>query len=188
MKVTYLVTLIVFTLFFQACSTKEIKQKSHIAYPQYPQKPRIVYLDTYRGGKSKETTSTFALMLGEKSSKTSSARIVKPYGVATQKGKLYVADTGSRSVFVIDMNTSDTKSHLGSGTSGKLANPVSIAFDAEGTTYVSDSREKTIKGFDKDGKYVYVHGGRLEFTHPTGITIDKKLNRLYVVDTKKTSL
>ncbi len=185
MRKAFLLISVVTMLFFQACSTKEVKPKVQLAYPPYPQKPRIVYIDTYRGGNSQETTSSFAMLLGEKSSKNTTPSIVKPYGVAIQNGRLYVADTGSNSVFVIDMNTTHTIDTLGSGISGRLSNPISIAFDANGTTYVSDSRAKAIKGYDKDGKYVYVHGGRMEFSHPTGIAIDKKLNRLYVVDTKK---
>lgn len=184
MRTASLLLLTLLTLFFQACATKEVNEKPHLAYPVYPLEPKIVYIDTYTGGKAVDSTSAFDLLLGEGSSIKRSATIIKPYGVGINNGKLYVADTGASAVFVIDMKTRDL-SYIGTEGMGRLSSPVSIAFDAKGTVYVSDSRDKTIKGYDKDGKYIFVHGGRMQFLHPTGIAIDKELNRLYVVDTKK---
>lgn len=184
MKNIFVLISLSFMLFFQGCTTKEIVPKVHIAYPPYPQKPRIVYLDTYRGGKSVETTSSFDLLLGEDSSPKTQSQIAKPYGVAINSNKLYVADSGNNAVFVIDMGTKDTLDMLGTDNIGGLRAPATIAFDDSGMVYVSSPMERVIKGYDQNGTYTYVHGGRLEFTHPTGIAIDKKLNRLYVVDTK----
>jgi YVTN family beta-propeller protein len=178
-------------LFFQACATKvDAPPPQTIVFPPYPEEPKILYLDTYIGGvgKAVDEKSDFAkgidLFLGEDSKKkVSGSKIIKPYGVGLQNGKLYVADTGSNVVFVIDEKSKELE-FIGSGAVGTLSDPVSIAFDANGTTYVSNSRASTIQGYDEERKQKYVLGGRLEFAKATGIAINKKLNRLYVVDTK----
>lgn len=184
MRTIFLFISIITALFFQACATKGIEEKKHIVFPKYPQKPKIIYLSTYRGGTSVDLTSTFDLLLGASSNKVHTANMVKPYGAGMKNGKLYVADPGSSSVFVIDLKTREL-SHLGTSIRGQLKAPVSIAFDSAGTVYVTDSKQKTVQGYDKNGKFVYIHGGRMEFSHPTGLAIDEKLNRMYVVDTKK---
>ena len=179
--------LILFTLIFSACSSKKVEVENTILFPAYPEEPRILYLKTFTGGVTKEAdtsfTSSLDSFLGENTSKSVTSNIIKPYGAAIQKGKIYVADTGSSSVFVINEKTRKTN-FIGTGVIGRVSAPVAIAFDANNTTYVSDRRLNTIQGYDEDLSLVFSLGGRLEFTAATGIAIDKELNRLYVVDTK----
>lgn len=179
--------LILFTLFFSACSYKTVEVENTILFPAYPDEPRILYLKTFRGGIVKEADSSFTntldSLLGEKTSKPVTSNIVKPYGTAVQNGKVYVADTGSSSVFVIDEDTRKTN-FIGTGVIGRVSAPIGIAFDSNNTTYISDRRLKTIQGYDENLSLVFSIGGRLEFTTPSGIAIDKNLNRLYVIDTK----
>lgn len=186
MRAVFILMLVVVMVSFQACSSKTVETKPpKIVFPPYPDEPRIVYIDTYTGSTDKEKEeSALDLFLGEEQAGSrGSARIVKPYGVGLHDGKLYVADTGSDAVFVIDEATKKV-SFIGTEAVGRLVGPVSISFDSNGTLYVSDSRQKTVQGYSKEGKLNFVLGGRLEFVHPTGIAIDKKRNRLYVVDTK----
>lgn len=191
MKTIFLFSLAVVALLFQACSPKvEVAPPQTIVFPQYPGEPKILYLDTYRGGVSKavdekgDFSKALDIFLGEESgSKQRRSNIVKPYGVGLQGGKLYVVDTGSNAVFVIDEKSREV-SFLGTGPVGRLTDPVSVAFDASGTAYVSNSKLSTIQGYNAYGKQIFVLGGRLEFAKPTGIAINKKLNRIYVVDTK----
>lgn len=183
MKIIFLSISIFVMLFFQACATKPVDVKWTITYPSYPEEPKILYLDTYRGGSTPDTTTALDLFLGEATRDNKSLNIVKPYGVGLQNGKVYVADSGSDIIFVIDEKTREL-SLIGDGAVGRLASPVSIAFDENQNIYVSDSRLKTINGYDKDGNLNFILGGRLEFIHPTGIAIDRSQNILYVVDTK----
>ena len=174
---------LIIMLFFQACATKVVQEKPTIVFPSYPQEPKILYLDTYRGGTTESTVSALDVFLGETKNNSKATTIVKPYGVAILDGKLYVADTGTDVVFKIDEKSRELQ-YFGAGVAGRLASPVGIAIDANKTIYVSDSRQRTVQGYDTDGNYKFVLGGRLEFVHPTGIAIDKKQHRLYVVDTK----
>ncbi len=186
MKRTFLFVSILVMVILTGCSTKTVEVKPNIVFPSYPDEPKIVYLDTYKGGVSAEDNSlgsALDIFLGEEKGGRGESNIIKPYGVGLQNGKVYAADTGSDAVFIMDEKSKEVE-FLGTKARGRLASPVSIAFDSNGTVYVSDSRQKTIQGYNNKGKLIFVLGGRLEFTHPTGIAINKKLNRLYVVDTK----
>lgn len=174
-------------LFFTACSTNQVQVKPTIVFPAYPEEPRILFLDTYRGGTTTPDTSLTQMInvfLGEsESEKAKSSYIIKPYGVGILGKKLYVADPASGAVFIIDENSREAD-FIGTGVVGRLSKPTSVAFDKNGIVYVSDSQLKTIQGYDSNGTQVFALGGRLEFTNPTGIAIDEKSHRLYVIDTK----
>ncbi len=187
MRNIFLLISVLAVLLMSGCATKKVEVEPTIVFPPYPAEPKILYLETYRGGISKEEDTGLSGLvdglLGEGSNGPSASKIIKPYGVGLSNGKVYVADPPSNAVFVIDKKTREVD-FLGTGMVGRLSNPISLAFDANKTVYVSDARQKAIHGYNKEGKHVFALGGRLEFTHPTGIAVDKKLNRLYVVDTK----
>ncbi|MCW8895582.1 6-bladed beta-propeller [Sulfurimonas sp.] len=183
MKIIFLSIQVVIVFFFQACATKEVVEERTIMFPQYPEKPKILYLTTYRGGAKDSEVSALDTFLGEAKSEKKVSNIIKPYGVGLQDGKVFVADTGSDAVFVIDEKSRELK-FIGNGAVGRLASPVGIAFDKDKNIYVSDSRERRINRYNINGQLNFTLGDRMEFTSPTGIAIDKKQHRLYVVDTK----
>lgn len=183
MKTIFLSIQIITMLFFQACATKEVEVEQSIIFPSYPEEPKIVYLATYRGGASEDKTSALDTFLGETKSTKKVSNIVKPYGVGLQDGKVYAVDTGADVVYVIDEASNEVE-FIGNGALGRLAGPISMAFDRDKNIYVSDSREKRINGYDKKGNLIFSLGDRLDFTNPTGIAIDKNQHRLYVIDTK----
>ncbi|WP_373071330.1 6-bladed beta-propeller [Sulfurimonas sp.] len=174
---------LIIAILFQGCTTKAPKPKQTIVFPSYPEEPRILYLDTYRGGLEEKEYNAFDVFIGEEKIDRAQSNIIKPYGVGLLNGKVYAVDTGSKLVFVMDEKTRELDL-IGTSAVGSLSAPVSIAFDANNTIYVSDSRQKRILGYDSQGKLKYSLGDRLEFARPTGIAINKSLNRLYVVDTK----
>lgn len=184
MKTIFLTFQIITLLFFQACATKEVVEvEPTIIIPPYPDEPRIVYLATYRGGMKEEKVNALDAFLGETQSTKKMSNIVKPYGVGLQDGKVYVADTGTSTLFVIDEKTKEAQ-FVGNGSEGRLASPIGVAFDRDKNVYVSDYRQKTVNAYNSQGALISAIGSRLEFAHPAGIAIDKNQNRLYVVDTK----
>ncbi|QOY51872.1 6-bladed beta-propeller [Candidatus Sulfurimonas baltica] len=182
MRIFFIFSFIVVSILFQGCFSKEVKvEKVNIVYPSFPDEPRIQYLETYRGeNNEKVELNTLDIILGESiENKSKNPLIVKPYGVTIDNGKLYAVDTATKMIFVIDEKTKDV-SFIGDGLSG----PVGIAFDSKGFAYISDTRRKAVMVYNEKGKLLTAIGSRLEFAQPTGIAIDKKLNRLYVADTK----
>lgn len=186
MKILYIAFLVLFIILIQGCSKKVIKvEDAIIVFPTAPSEPRVAYLDTYRGDKEDEIElNALDMFLGETiESKSSNPVIIKPYGVSLYDGKVYAVDTAANFVYAIDEKTKDVL-YIGRSGAGTLGGPVDVAFDSKGMVYVSDIRHKKVFVYDINGTFQYAIGDRLVFTHPTGIAIDKELNRLYVADTK----
>lgn len=188
MKKIILYFFVVIAILFQGCATKEApkKEEERVVYPAPPNEPRVAYIDTYRGRKDSEAPklSAMDILMGETiESKAMNPVIIKPYGVSLNNGKIYAVDTAAKFVYQIDEKTRDVLL-IGMSGPGTLAGPVDVAVDGNGSIYISDMRLKKIHVYNDKGIFQSSFGSRLELTHPTGIIIDKKLNRLYVADTK----
>ena len=101
-------------------------------------------------------------------------------------GNVYVADSGSKVVYVYNPNTNET-TEIGKGV---LESPKGICLDFYGKLYVADSIKKAIYVFDQNGKQVGepigepsepLYGNRdvLDFT-PLKVSVDRGGN-IYVV-------
>ncbi len=118
----------------------------------------------------------------------------EPWGVAVdQEGNVYVADTWNHRIqkFTLDGRFL-TKWGFFTNTEGQLGQPEGmwgprdIVIDADGNVYVTDTGNKRIQKFDKDGNFLaqYGGGGVIEgrFDEPVGLAIDDQGN-FYVADT-----
>ncbi len=172
---------VLYALLFFGCGAQ--KQESvRIIMPPPPEDPKLFYVDSYRGEASFTENRALDLFLG-KESKGVGKNLFKPYGVYAKGDIIYVSDTAIGNVFVIDTKNKKV-TFIGDKPAGKLALPVGIAMDSKGTLYVSDAKLKKVFGYDENGNLIYALGNKGEFRRPSGIAINKKLNRLYVVDTK----
>ncbi len=169
-------------LFNSGCAPKK-SEELRIILPPPPEEPRIFYVGSYRGEADFKDTKVLDVLIG-KESKGVGKNLFKPYGVGAKEGTIYVTDTAIGLVFVIDTKNRKV-TFLGDRPPGKLALPVSIALGAGGETiFVSDSKLKKVFGYRKNGALFFALGEKGEFRRPSGIAINHKLNRLYVVDTK----
>jgi len=158
---------------------KEVDQKFIVPAP--PEEPRLFHVATYHGESDFKQENALDLFIGDGGTFTA-RNMVKPYGVAANKGKIYATDTAQGIVFVFDTELKKV-SFLGATPPGKLALPVGIAFDGQGNTYVSDAKLKKVYVYDVNGTMNKVIGTHDEFYRPTGIAINRDLGLLYVVDT-----
>ncbi|WP_457598701.1 6-bladed beta-propeller [Hydrogenimonas sp.] len=168
-------------LFNTGCAPKKAEE-IRIIMPPPPEEPKLFYVDSYRGEADFKDTKVLDVFIG-KESKGVGKNLFKPYGVAAKDGTIYVTDTAIGLVFVIDPKNKNV-SFLGDKPPGKLALPVSIALGPNDTVYVSDSKLKKVFGYRKNGALFFALGEKGEFRRPSGIAINQKLNRLYIVDTK----
>jgi len=170
---------VLFALFFAGCSTKQ-QEEVRLVIPPPPEEPRLFYITSYFGESSFGDSKALDLFLG-KEQKGGYKRLRKPYGVFAKDDVIYVTDTAYGLVFVIDAKNKKVR-FIGDKPAGKLSLPVGVTMDQKGVLYVSDAKLKKVFGYDKDGKLVYALGSKGEFKRPAGIAVDKKRNRLYVVD------
>lgn len=162
------------------CAPKEEQAKRFII-PAPPEQPRIAHVETYRGEVDFIPKGGLDTFIGD-GGLTLSRNLNKPYGVAGNNGKVYATDTAQGVVFVFD-TVQRKVTYLGDRSAGKLASPISIAFDGQGLTYVSDAKLKKVYVYDQNGSVVKMFGTNDEFYRPTGIAINRDLGLLYVTDT-----
>lgn len=105
----------------------------------------------------------------------------KPYGIAVQKGRVYVTDTVKRVVMVFDF-PQGVYSEIGTQAEGAMRLPLGIDVDAGGVVYVSDGLNRRISVYAPDGKFLRHLGNPEILQRPAGIAIDAAGSRLYVVD------
>lgn len=160
--------------------------ESQLVWPLPPEKPRVKYLTTYRGFADfgKKPSKWKSLLLGPEPMAQVDA-MVKPYGVAVDgHGRVYVSDTASRRVFVFDP-VARTVSFVGDTGAGKVTKPIGVAVDNEGHVFVADATLNRVFGYAADGSLMIAIGREGEFENPSGLALDRQLNRLYVADSKK---
>mgnify|MGYP001595533575 CR=1 FL=1 len=179
-KVKSAAYLFLFTIFFSACVATP-HQEVKLVYPLPPQEPRIAFLGSYRGEIDVKKKSAMEGFLGFLFGSAERPDLQKPYGVASFGDKIYVTDTGSGEVLVIDVKERKVH-HIGDGGSGKLAVPIGIAIAADGTIFVADAKLKRVFGYDQTGKVKVAIGQKDELKNPAGLAINNELGRLYVVD------
>lgn len=166
-----------------AGSQQETKQRRYF-WPPLPDTPRIEWIGAYSSQNDFPKTGMEAFsdfFVG------SEARgFKKPWGITSDgKGQVYVTDTQIGSVILYDLNKK-TVSDLLKEEGGKLfENPVGIALDDAGNIYVSDSKKGRVFAFTKDGNPLLSIGNENVLDYPTGLVIDNKRKRLYVVNAHK---
>jgi DNA-binding beta-propeller fold protein YncE len=162
-------------------------QKAPVFYPPPPDLPRIQFLTSLSGSKDVESkTSSFErFVTGEKEAQR---RLNKPYGLAVQKGKIYVCDTNA-TLMVFDLEKSTFGPLHGAQGLGMLTQPQNISIDSAGNRYVADPVRGQVVMFDKNDFYVKAFGTS-DWWKPVSAAVfegslyvsDMKNNEIKVVD------
>ncbi|HUB25984.1 MAG TPA: hypothetical protein VL992_11190, partial [Tepidisphaeraceae bacterium] len=105
------------------------------------------------------------------------AMINHPYGVAVWKGCIYVCDTQSPLIEILDLRKHEMRL-MGAVEAGKLAKPVAIAIAADGYKYVADDVVGCIAVFDANDRMV----GQIGHEHFRPVCVAVRGNLLYATD------
>ena len=121
--------------------------------------------------------------------KTIGTGLNKPTSIAvTDNGQVIVCERLSHYVTVLDSKNGRKVRLFGSYGSGRgqLSYPDDIAITSKGTLLVTDYGNDRIQEFTMDGEFISCVGskgnGPLQFSHPTGIAINKTTGQVYVAD------
>lgn len=160
---------------------KEAESKvGPVFYPPLPNPPRIQHLASFSSAADLGTSQGgFADFIVGKDPREKQA-IKKPYGLAVNDGKIYVADTGGSNYSVFDLRNRKLETITGSG-GGRMAKPINIAVDKDGTKYVTDTTLNQVLVFDKGNNFVKAFGVKDQYK-PAGVAISGE--RIYVSDLK----
>lgn len=151
-------------------------------WPLPPETPRVRHITTFITPEDLGVKKGFFAKLWEFiAGKDDVDRIISPHGItADGKGKIYVADWGAARIHYFDFKKKkyDQFSKI---KTGNLVSPIGAALDGRGLLYVTDSALRRVFVFKgKKNKKVI---GDDSLKRPTGIAINKKKKRIYVVDT-----
>lgn len=168
----------VFILAAQWGLAKDAPQEA-VFYPPAPDQPRLQHLVTLGGERDlAEAKSGFAaFILGEE---PQSQQLVQPYGMAMDRGRLYVADTGAGGLAIFDLANKKFSLWQGAG-EGRMKRPINIRIDGDGTRYVTDTQRDQVLVYDKTDRFVAAFGAAGQF-RPVDVAI--RGERLFVTDLK----
>lgn len=147
-----LLTIATCLIFFAMVGCTPPKKPSGSAkfYPALPARPRIQFLRTLASSDDVDAprSSLAGFVLGKDKSDVAQG-IVRPYGVAMSKGKLYVADSGAARVVFFDFKNRKF-GMLGAGGTHAMKMPISVTVAPNGEKYVCDTKRGEILVFDKN--------------------------------------
>lgn len=159
-------------------SPRKVASKKFTFFPPAPDEPRIQFLTAFSSDLDLGGKTTFLdFVTGKPPAPTP---LVKPYGLALRDGKLYVCDTMSACVAVIDLVKKRGTQFAPRG-EGRIAVPINITFDNDGTLYIADSGRNQVLIYGKDGVFAGAIGTQDEMK-PTDVAVTA--DRLYVSDVK----
>jgi DNA-binding beta-propeller fold protein YncE len=152
-------------------------------FPPPPDEPRFYYERTIYStadvSRQDKNADLKRMLTGQAES---GEGMTKPYGVAAYHGKVFVTDSGGRSVVVFDI-PGQKSFRLGESSEGSLNMPLGIDVDNQGNVYVVDGTAKQVQMYDKDGKFLRTLAAGTRLSRPSGIAVDGEGKRMYVVDT-----
>jgi len=149
-----------------------------VVFPPPPDTVRIQYLTRFSSSIdiTGKRSGFLRYILGEDKGKP----IIKPYGIAIHKGRIYIADTILGGLEIIDLNKK-TFDYFRPRGLGILKKPINCFVDTDGFLYVADAERRQIVIFDPKLKYVASIGDARKIK-PTDVFVYK--NKIYFTDLK----
>jgi len=151
-----------------------------LVWPGPPDAPRVKYVKSFHSASDLKGVSIVgSVVLGANTSFT----MRKPNSVAVDKdGRILVTDTAHADIFIYDLLKKKVTS-VGSAGTRIFFKPIGVATDDTGRIFVSDTRTDQVSVLDNKGRLLSYLAPGMPFKQPTGLAVDNKLGRLYVVDT-----
>jgi len=151
-----------------------------MVWPAPPAAARISFVRSIASPQDMGIRKSLFKRLVDKISGGSQLRFERPSGVVERDQVLYVADPGTRSVWILDPAKNRTTAVHKFGDT-ELVSPVAIAVRADGAIFVADSVLGKVLLFDRKGNYLGV-AADAGLLRPVGLVYDDHSGRLYVVD------
>lgn len=160
------------------CATKAPPKTSYTFFPAPPDEPRVQFLTSFSSDVDLGRSSGFADFITGRP--VTANPLVKPYGLASTPGNLFVCDTMAASVEVFDLGKKHAR-YLAPRGEGRLETPINITIDTDGTRYVADTGRNQVLILGPDDNYLSVVGTKDELK-PSDVALTAE--RMYVTDVK----
>ena len=152
-------------------------------YPPAPAEPRFIFERTLRYNTNVEPLTRAKKLRRYATGQTDDIKgLVKPFGVAASKGRVYVTDTVQRAVLLFDITGSSYK-EFGREKPGKLLKPLGIDISSLDEVLVADVSAQRVAIFDLEGQFKQFIGSSKIFKRPSGVSASPDGSKIYVIDT-----
>ena len=161
------------------CATaKKPEAKTYTFFPPAPDEPRLQFLTAFSSDIDLGAQNSFAEFVTGKP--TAKNRLVKPYGIASRDGKVFVCETVGNTIQIFDLKKKRSQFFVSRG-EGRLRMPINITIDEDGTRYVADTGRNQVVIFNPNNAYLGAIGVKDEMK-PCDVAATA--DRLYVADLK----
>src|SRR5579884_4259416 len=161
------------------CAAQETKTSTakYMFWPPAPETPHIEYLTSITS--SRDVTGQQGNLENILYGKDNSADLpfARPYGIRMYNGSIYVCDTTSGSVCILDMRKREVRI-LGKTEDVHLLKPIDIAVGPDGIKYVADTGLSAVVVYDATDKYA----GKIMTPKLRPVSLAVKGDELYVAD------
>jgi len=166
------------------CATPKQETLQSVFFPPLPQTPKLQFLfsisdETDLGEKPGGLAE---YLYGEMASKK---RLGRPIGIASLKGRIYVADKTRQQIVYLDLKNKKM-TFLKTNEEGTIDNPFGIWATEDGYIYIADIGRNQVLVYDNNDKYIKAYGDADLLGKPLDVAVYQK--RVYVVDQKKNTI
>ncbi len=170
-------------MILSACAAAPPAKKDQIlVFPQPPEQPRYYFERTLYGSNDViEETGTDRLRRFATGETERGRGFTKPFDVVAHEGRIFISDTVSRHIAVLDFPRKRYY-RIGREGIGRLAKPLGIAVDNSGQFYVVDGTAKRVQIYDLEGNFRKTIGEKGQMERPSGLAVSPDGSRIYVVD------
>lgn len=167
-------------LLLSACATGTVDEGT-VFYPPLPELPRLQFLTTINTEKDIGGAGGGISLFGAKKRSRGFAR---PFDVAHEKGKIYVADPDMASIVTVDLaGKKFTLIHETEG--GPFRSPMSVFVAENGHKYIADSGRGQVLVLDETNMFLRAYGKKGQF-RPLAAVADG--DRVYVCDVQENEI
>lgn len=184
-RIFYLIPLIFVSLLVACTTPQETKDfKGPLIWPQPPDQPRFAYETVLRSPAdifvASGNTQIRERLTGE-AAVSSEPVFDKPAAIVARNGRIYVADTGTRTIIVFDVPRRKLF-RFGTRPPGNLLKPAGLALDGNMNVYVADASRRKVLVYDSLGLFQRAVGGPEDLERPTGVAVSRDGERIYAID------
>lgn len=154
-------------------------------WPEKPARARIAYVKSFTSPDDLGISKGFFEQIVDFIVGGTDLRLVRPMAVlATEDGKIYVADPGSKAVHRFDTINGEHKLILRIDKQAFIS-PTGLALGTKGEIYITDSSLARIYVLQPGSDIAESLDLKVTPDQPTNIVIDQKSQRLYIVDSAR---
>ncbi|MBI4061910.1 MAG: hypothetical protein HY403_10810 [Elusimicrobia bacterium] len=160
----------------QAPAVSTAAPSIQVVFPNPPDKPRVRFVRSIKNMhdlKGRKESFFERIMSFLAGGDVTMPFFSGAYGLYRRGGKLYVSDTGAQHLTVLDLD-GFKMSYIGETGEDSLRSPIGVAVDPDGTVFVTDTGDNSVKAYSPDGKLLWktdvlgAEGGKLN--RPAGLS------------------